>query len=132
HPGGGPRATGRGRRSGWGSGLRRAAGGRRGPMIPAPFDYERAQSVDQAIELLGRHGEDAKLLAGGHSLLPLMKLRLARPSVLIDIDRVSELSFIREAGDQTEIGATARVHEVAGHPLLGHHNRLVAYSASVV
>jgi carbon-monoxide dehydrogenase medium subunit len=101
-------------------------------MIPAPFDYERAQSVDQAIELLGQHGEDAKLLAGGHSLLPLMKLRLARPSVLIDIDRVSELSFIREAGDHIEIGATTRIHEVAGHPLLGQHNPLVAYSASVV
>jgi carbon-monoxide dehydrogenase medium subunit len=101
-------------------------------MIPAPFDYEKAESVDQAIELLGRHGEDAKLLAGGHSLLPLMKLRLARPSVLIDIDRVSELAFIREAGDHIEIGATARIHEVAGHPVLKQHNPLVAYAASLV
>jgi carbon-monoxide dehydrogenase medium subunit len=101
-------------------------------MIPAQFDYETAGSVDEAIELLGRHGEDAKLLAGGHSLLPLMKLRLARPSVLIDIDRVSELSFIREAGAQIEIGATARIHEVGGHPALKQHNPLVAYSASVV
>ena len=67
-------------------------------MIPAAFDYERAESVDHAIQLLGQHGEDAKLLAGGHSLLPLMRLRLARPSVLVDIDRLSELAYVRDAG----------------------------------
>ena len=68
-------------------------------MIPAAFEYERAGSVDEAVALLGR-GEDAKLLAGGHSLLPLMKLRLARPSVLVDIGRLSDLSYVRDAGTQ--------------------------------
>ena len=60
-------------------------------MIPLAFDYEVAESADHAVQLLGQHGEDAKLLAGGHSLLPIMKLRLAAPSVLIDLGRVDEL-----------------------------------------
>jgi carbon-monoxide dehydrogenase medium subunit len=101
-------------------------------MIPAPFDYERAESADHALELLGRHGPDAKLLAGGHSLLPLMKLRLARPSVLIDIDRLSELEHVREAGDHVEIGATARMGDVASSDVLRQHNPLVAHAAGVV
>ena len=63
-------------------------------MIPAPFDYQRAASVDEAISLLAEHGDDAKLLAGGHSLLPLMKLRLAQPAVLVDIGRLGDLSYI--------------------------------------
>ncbi|MBY0397627.1 MAG: FAD binding domain-containing protein, partial [Thermoleophilia bacterium] len=66
-------------------------------MIPATFDYEVAESVDHALELL-RTREDAKLLAGGHSLLPLMKLRLARPGTLIDIGRLEGLSGVRDAG----------------------------------
>ena len=61
-------------------------------MIPVAFDYQRASSADEALSLLAEHGEDAKLLAGGHSLLPLMKLRLASPSVLIDIGRLTDLS----------------------------------------
>src|SRR5207245_541272 len=65
-------------------------------VIPAAFDYELAESVEHAVQLLSQHGEDAKLLAGGHSLLPLMRLRLARPSVLIDIDRLSDLAYIRD------------------------------------
>ena len=68
-------------------------------MIPAAFDYVRAGSAAEAISLIGEHGDDAKFLAGGHSLLPLMKLRLAAPSVLVDIGRVSDLSYIRDAGD---------------------------------
>ena len=63
-------------------------------MIPAKFDYKPAQSKDEAISLLGEYGDEAKLLAGGHSLLPLMKLRLATPEVLIDISGVSDLSYI--------------------------------------
>jgi carbon-monoxide dehydrogenase medium subunit len=80
-------------------------------MFPAPFDYVRAGSVDEAIAALGEH-EDAKLLAGGHSLLPLMKLRLATPSVLVDISRIGELSYVREEGDEVAIGALTRHRDV--------------------
>ena len=72
---------------------------RRCDVIPAKFDYERAESVDHALELLGS-GPDAKLLAGGHSLLPLMKLRFARPELLVDIGRLADLSYVREDGDR--------------------------------
>ncbi|MGH2556470.1 MAG: FAD binding domain-containing protein [Actinomycetota bacterium] len=101
-------------------------------MIPAPFEYERAESVDHAVELLGKHGDDAKLLAGGHSLLPLMKLRLARPSVVVDIDRLSDLEYVREAGDKIEIGALTRIADVASNAVLTEHNPLVAYAAGQV
>jgi carbon-monoxide dehydrogenase medium subunit len=77
-------------------------------VIPAAFDYERAGSVDEALSLLSERGDEAKLLAGGHSLLPLMKLRLAQPSTLIDIGPLRELSFIREEGDAISIGALTR------------------------
>jgi aerobic carbon-monoxide dehydrogenase medium subunit len=87
-------------------------------LIPAAFEYERASSVDEALALLGQHGDEAKLLAGGHSLLPLMKLRLATPSVLVDIGRLSELSYIREAGDEIAIGALTRHHDVEHSDLL--------------
>ncbi|HXF36287.1 MAG TPA: FAD binding domain-containing protein, partial [Actinomycetota bacterium] len=79
-------------------------------MIPAPFDYERADSVQHAIDLLSAD-EDAKLLAGGHSLLPLMRLRLARPSMLVDIGRLRDLSYVREEGDAVAIGALTRWHD---------------------
>jgi aerobic carbon-monoxide dehydrogenase medium subunit len=101
-------------------------------MIPAAFDYELAESVDQAIELLGQHGEDAKIIAGGHSLLPLMKLRLARPSVVIDIDRLSDLEYVRDAGDMVEIGALTRMCKLVNDPVLAEHNPLVAYAAGQV
>jgi len=101
-------------------------------VIPAPFEYERAESVDHAVELLGKHGDDAKLLAGGHSLLPLMKLRLARPSVVVDIDRLSDLEYVREAGDKIEIGALTRIADVASNAVLTEHNPLVAYAAGQV
>jgi aerobic carbon-monoxide dehydrogenase medium subunit len=101
-------------------------------VIPAAFEYERAESVDHAVGLLGQHGDEAKLIAGGHSLLPLMKLRLARPSVLVDIDRLSDLEYVREAGDRIEIGALTRIADVAANPLLAEHNPLVAYAAAQV
>jgi aerobic carbon-monoxide dehydrogenase medium subunit len=101
-------------------------------VIPAAFEYERAESVDHAVELLGQHGDEAKLLAGGHSLLPLMKLRLARPSVVVDIDRLSDLEYVREEGDRIEIGALTRIADVASNELLGQHNPLVAYAAGQV
>ncbi|MGH9169565.1 MAG: FAD binding domain-containing protein [Acidimicrobiales bacterium] len=86
-------------------------------MIPAPFDYVRAGSVAEAIELLSELGDDAKLLAGGHSLLPLMKLRLATPAVVIDISRLSELSYVRENDGHVAVGALTRHHDVAGSPV---------------
>ena len=77
-------------------------------MIPAPFDYEVAESADHAVALLGQHGEDAKLLAGGHSLLPLMRLRLATPSVLVDIGRLRDLSYVRDgAASRTRISGSS-------------------------
>ena len=84
-------------------------------MIPAAFDYVRADSADAAIAALVEHGDEAKLLAGGHSLLPLMKLRLAAPSVLVDIGRLSDLSYVRDGGDHVAIG------EVRCRRLCGHH-----------
>jgi aerobic carbon-monoxide dehydrogenase medium subunit len=81
-------------------------------MIPAAFDYVRAGSAEEAVSLLGEHGDDAKLLAGGHSLLPLMRLRLATPAVLIDIGRISDLSYIRDGGDHLAIGALTRYHDI--------------------
>ena len=77
-------------------------------MIPAAFDYVRAGSAEEAIALIGQHGEDAKFLAGGMSLLPLMKLRLATPAVVVDVGRVRDLSFVRDAGDHIAIGALTR------------------------
>jgi aerobic carbon-monoxide dehydrogenase medium subunit len=96
-------------------------------MIPSPFDYVKVRSVDEAVAALTEHGEDAKLLAGGHSLLPIMKLRLAVPSVLIDISGIRDLSYVRVDGDEVAIGAGTRHHELersavaaAEVPLLPH------------
>ncbi len=100
-------------------------------MIPAAFDYERASSVEEAISLLGTR-ENAKLLAGGHSLLPAMKLRIARPSTLIDIGRVSDLSYVREDGDRIAIGALTRHHDVAGSGVLHDLCPIVAYAAGQI
>ena len=76
-------------------------------MIPQSFDYQRASSVSEAISLLQKHGEDSKILAGGHSLVPTMKLRLATPGTLIDIGGISELKYINDKGDYLAIGARA-------------------------
>lgn len=100
-------------------------------MIPAPFDYELAESVDEAVSLLGSR-EDVKLLAGGHSLLPLLRLRVTRPSLLVDIGRLEELSYVRDAGSSIAIGALTRHHDVAGAPLLQEHNPLVSYAAGLI
>jgi aerobic carbon-monoxide dehydrogenase medium subunit len=101
-------------------------------MIPAKFDYIRAESAEEAISLLGEHGDDAKLLAGGHSLLPLMKLRLSSPSVLIDIGRLSDLSYIRDAGDHVAIGALTRHRDVEISDILRDHVPLLANASSFV
>jgi aerobic carbon-monoxide dehydrogenase medium subunit len=101
-------------------------------VIPAAFDYQRASSADEALSLLGEHGDEAKLLAGGHSLLPLMKLRLATPAMLIDVGRVSELSYIRDAGDHVAIGALTRHRDVETSELLAAELPLLARAASSV
>lgn len=101
-------------------------------MIPAPFEYERASSVDEAVALLGQHGDEAKLLAGGHSLLPLMKLRLATPSVLIDVGRLAELAYIRDEADHVAVGALTRHHDLETSELLREHVPLLAAAASHV
>ncbi len=101
-------------------------------MIPAAFDYVRAGSADEAISLIGQHGDEAKFLAGGHSLLPLMKLRLAAPSVLVDIGRLRDLSYIRDAGDHLAIGALTRHHDVENSAMLHEHLGLLAHAAGHV
>ncbi|MGH9185166.1 MAG: FAD binding domain-containing protein, partial [Acidimicrobiales bacterium] len=101
-------------------------------MIPAPFDYVRAGSADEAVSLLGEHGDDAKLLAGGHSLLPLMKFRLATPAVLIDIGRIGDLSYIRDAGDHIAVGALTRHHDVEFSDLLRQQVPLLAHATGKV
>ena len=90
-------------------------------QIPAPFEYERATSVDHAIALLERHGPEARLIAGGHSLLPMMKLRLARPEVLIDVNDLTDLAGISIAGGDLRIGALARHADVLASPLVAEH-----------
>jgi len=87
-------------------------------MIPNSFDYVAAKSLDEAISLLGKHKDDAKLLAGGHSLIPAMKLRLAQPQVLIDISRIKELAYIREDGGQIRIGAMTTHYQIESSDLL--------------
>jgi len=74
-------------------------------MIPAQFDYETPSTLSEAIALLGQHPDDAKILAGGHSLIPAMKLRLATPQILVDLGRIKDLSYIREENGQIRIGA---------------------------
>ena len=101
-------------------------------MIPAAFDYVRAESAEEAISLVGQHGDDAKFIAGGHSLLPMMKLRLAQPSVLIDIGRLTDLSYIRDGGDHIAVGALTRHMDVETSALLKEHVPLLAHAAGQV
>jgi carbon-monoxide dehydrogenase medium subunit len=101
-------------------------------MIPAPFDYLAADSAAHALELLEQHGEDAKLLAGGHSLLPMMKMRLVAPAVLIDIGRVAELSGIAADDGELVIGAATRHAELAASNLVRTQAPLLAHAAGQV
>ena len=101
-------------------------------MIPAPFTYQRASSVDEALDLAARGGEDAKFLAGGHSLLPLMKLRLAVPEILVDIGRLRELSYIRDDGSHIAVGALTSHDELARSGLLASELPLLAHAAGQV
>jgi carbon-monoxide dehydrogenase medium subunit len=101
-------------------------------MIPVPFEYDRAATLDEAVAKLAAANGRAKLLAGGHSLVPLMKLRLAEPAVLIDIARIPGLSGIREKDGRIEIGAGTVHHEVASSALLRKQCPVVADAAAAI
>jgi len=90
-------------------------------QTPAPFEYERATSVGHALALLERFGPEARLVAGGHSLLPMMKLRLADPDYLIDINDLTDLDYVRLAGDSIAIGAMTRHATLLASPVLAEH-----------
>jgi carbon-monoxide dehydrogenase medium subunit len=101
-------------------------------QTPAPFQYERATSVEGAIASLQRLGSDARVIAGGHSLLPMMKLRLAQPEYLIDINDLDELSYIREFGDEVRIGALTRHVDLERSDVLARHFPLFADAEAVI
>jgi len=101
-------------------------------VIPNKFEYREAGSAEEAIQLLGQYGDEAKLLAGGHSLLPLMKLRLASPAVLVDIGRLGDLSYVRDGGDHVAVGALTRHRDVETAPLLAAEAPLLARVAGQV
>ncbi|HET8980471.1 MAG TPA: xanthine dehydrogenase family protein subunit M [Solirubrobacteraceae bacterium] len=101
-------------------------------QTPAPFQYERARSVEEAIASLARHAGDARIIAGGHSLLPMMKLRLAQPEHLIDINDLSELAYIREESDEIRIGALTRHVDLLKSEVLARHLPLFADAERVI
>ena len=101
-------------------------------MIPAQFDYQAPKTLNEAINLLAQHPDDAKILAGGHSLIPAMKLRLAQPALLVDIGRIKDLSYIREDGNQILIGATTTHYQMESSALLKNICPLLPECASQI
>lgn len=101
-------------------------------MIPPAFDYVRTTSIDEAVGALAQNGEDAKVLAGGQSLLPLLRLRLAYPSVLVDVSGVTDMRGVREDGDAIVIGAATSHADVIADPLVRQHAPLVALATQTV
>ena len=101
-------------------------------MIPAAFDYKAPTSVDEALQLLADGGDDAKIIAGGQSLLPVMKLRLAAPELLIDLAKIDSLKGVRDDGDAIVIGAMTPHFEVLGDPLVAEHASLIARCVETV
>lgn len=101
-------------------------------MIPAAFDYVRPSSVEDAVTALSQAGEDAKVLAGGQSLIPVLRMRLAYPTVLVDVGRVDELKGVRDDGEAIVIGAMTRHYEVVGNPLVQQHAPLIAQATETV
>ncbi|MBM9463656.1 xanthine dehydrogenase family protein subunit M [Aeromicrobium sp. YIM 150415] len=95
-------------------------------MIPADFDYLAPTTLDEAVAALAEHGDDAKIIAGGQSLLPVLRMRLNAPEVLIDVGRIEGLRGIRDDGDALVIGATTTHHTVSGDPLVREHAGLIA------
>jgi aerobic carbon-monoxide dehydrogenase medium subunit len=101
-------------------------------QTPGPIEYARATSVDNAIALLAERGPDARVIAGGHSLLPMMKLRLANPELLVDINDLADLAYIREQDGQVRIGAMTRHHELLESELLARHFPVFADAEHVI
>ena len=101
-------------------------------MIPASFEYQSPKTLDEALRLLGRHGDEAKILAGGHSLLPMMKLRLASPRYVIDIGHLRGLDYIREDGEHSALGALATHAQVAASELLREKCPLLSETAAQI
>jgi carbon-monoxide dehydrogenase medium subunit len=101
-------------------------------MIPASFDYHAPQTLDEAIALLGRFGDTAKILAGGQSLIPAMRFRLASPEVLVDINRIRDLAYIEERGDHLAIGAMTREHALEASPIIAEAYPLLLDTAKVI
>ncbi len=108
-------------------------GAARGPTVkPAPFAYDDPRSVDEALDLLARHGDEAKVLAGGQSLVPLMNFRLARPERLVDVNRIDELAYLQEKEGTLRIGALTRTAEIERSPLVADRWPLLAEAARLV
>ena len=101
-------------------------------VIPARFDYDVAESVEHAIELLAAGGGETKLLAGGQSLIPALKLRIVRPAKLVDLGRLADLAYVRDGGTHVAIGALTRHAAVASDPLLAEHCPIVSYTAAQI
>ena len=101
-------------------------------MIPASFDYTAPTTVADALAALAQGGDDAKILAGGQSLLPVLKLRMAAPALLVDLGRIPELQGVRMDGDQVVVGAMTTHHDVIADPLVGEHVALLARTAATV
>lgn len=101
-------------------------------MIPSAFDYAAPGTVAEALDVLAAAGDDVKLLAGGQSLIPVMKLRLADPAMVIDLGRIGELSGVRDDGDALLIGAMTTHHQIATDPLIAAHVPLLAKAAATV
>ena len=101
-------------------------------MIPAQFEYMRAGSVDEAVAALGEHGDEAKVMAGGQSLIPLLRLRLAYPEFVVDVSRVGEMTGVREDGDHLVIGAMTTHHDVMHDELVRRHCGLIAQATETV
>jgi carbon-monoxide dehydrogenase medium subunit len=101
-------------------------------MIPGSFEYHVPQTLDEAVALLARLGEGAKILAGGQSLLPAMRFRLASPEVLVDINRLRDLSYVEERGDHLAIGALTREHQLEESPVVARSYPLLLDTARVV
>ena len=101
-------------------------------MIPANFEYFAPTTIDEALKLIAQHGDDCKILSGGHSLVPVLKLRLATPGIVVDIGRIKELNFIKIDGNTIRIGALATHHAIASSPDIKQHCPLLADTAAQI
>src|SRR5918997_1166530 len=101
-------------------------------MHPAPFEYDVAESANHAVELLGQYGEDAKLIAGGQSLIPIMRFRMATPTALIDLDKLDDLRYVREENDYLAIGAMTRHRELVFNDLVNEHCGILGHTSGLL